>query len=640
MIFSSGMVLQRGKEVPIWGWAKPGTKVSLSFRGAAYNAVTQPNGRWEVVLDQLTAGGPDELGIYAEDDDIILSNVLVGDVWLCSGQSNMTFPVSQSENSSQEIEQATDSRIHMFRVGFQATDNEKSDVSAGSWKACSPLTAGNFSAVGFFFAQALLKAQDIPIGIIVCAWGGSSAEAWLPTATVYKYPILRPILARYDTAKKENIKELLQYRNWQKQKKSLVQVDPGNRGYGLGYHSEKFDDSKWEFIHVPGFWEDQFAEMQIDGAVWYRRHVEIPASLAGSDLQLNLGQISDLDNAYWNGVPVGQTVLNEEDPSGINRNYKINKSLVHVGDNVIAVRVFNRIGKGGFGSDAEVLNLSVPKMTEKVSLAGLWKYSIELSLDPQTITPKEIPFGPGHPQAPSNLYNGMLHPLLPYALTGFVWYQGESNVSRAKQYEILLQSLVSSWRTQFKQGNLPFLIVQLPSYKSSLEIPVDAEWAELRDSQQKALRLTNTAMAVTIDLGNANDIHPIKKKPIGERLANLARALVGYDSARGQFAVFDGYKVENDKIRISFKNTYGSLQTKGSIPLQGFAIAGPDQKFVWAQAKIEGETVVVWSPGIRTPLSVRYGWADNPVCNLLNRSGLPVSPFRTDNWMGLTDTNN
>lgn len=636
-IFQSGMVLQRNKPVPVWGWTGPRQKVIVTFRDQSVTTTADATGRWRVELDPLEVGGPDEMGIFYESDDTILSNILVGDVWLISGQSNMVYPVSQVANSTATIESATNSNIRYFKVGFQAIDSPLSVIKSGFWRVTSPSTVGPMSGVGYFFARAIAAETKIPIGLIDASFGGSTAEAWIPRSSLAGEPAFAPILARYDQAKKTNKALLDEYRREAGKPRPEFQVDVGNQGYSLGYHSTKFDDSSWGTIKVPGYWEDLDKTLKIDGAVWYRREITIPPEQAGFDLTLELGQLADMDITYWNGQQVGFTAAGEDDPAGLVRRYKVPGRMVKAGKAVLAIRLFNRIGKGGFVSQPEEVRLRSAASIVTESLAGNWKFKVEKALDPALIRPLEIPFGPGHPAAPSNLYNGMIHPIMNGAIAGVVWYQGESNVGRGKQYELLLQRLVTTWRNKMEQGTLPFYIVQLPYYRTKVSTPGESEWAEIREAQRKATRLARTHLVVTIDTGDPKDIHPRDKQPVGDRVAQAVMQTYYGETTRGLAPLFDGFRTEGSKIRLLFANTVGSMNTSDNGPVRGIAIAGSDKKFYWANTKIEGETVIVWHPLVPEPKSIRYAWADHPDANLVNRIGLPASPFRTDDWPLLSE---
>ena len=634
-IFGSNMVLQRGVPVNVWGWTHPSQKVTVTFRGQSAEVQADFTGKWSAQLKPMVAGGPDEMGIYDESDEVVFSNVLVGDVWLCSGQSNMAYPMSKVPKGEDALKGTNLDQIRLFKVPFQATDEPRNDVRA-RWETSSMRSASMFSAVAFLFGRSIFESEKVPIGLVEATWGGSPVEAWMPRSTIWAEPSLRGLIDRYELAKVQNRTKLEAYQRVRFKARRGYHLDPGNRGYVLGYSSERFDDREWPEIQVPGAWENRLPEMDIDGAVWFRRVVNISTSYEGKSGTLNLGQIADYDTVYWNGQRIGSTPTNEDAPAEKVREYRIPGRLVNKGENVLAVRIFNRAGQGGFISEDQDPYVQFDGSPLRLSLAGSWRCKVEQSLSPSTIKPLEMPFGPGHPHAPANLFNGMIAPIAPYAVTGFAWYQGESNADRAKQYETLLRRLILGWRNTFKQGDLPFLIVQLPNFRERQAEPGDATWAELREAQMKALTLPRVGLAVTIDLGNPSDIHPTNKQGVAERLAEAARQIAYFTTARGLPPVYDGFRREKGKFRILFRNTAGSMKTSDGQPVRGFAIAGADRKWFWAQASIEGEDIVVSHPLVPEPAAVRYAWADNPDCNLVNRAGMPASPFRTDDWPGIT----
>lgn len=629
--FGNHMVLQRGSNVPLWGWSEPGRKVTVSFRGQSVQAEVDRTGKWTATLSPLTPGGPDELGVYDDTDELIVTDVMVGDVWLCSGQSNMAWPVSDSAEAKDAISIAPPSSIRVLKVPFVASDEPRSSIRA-AWQVATTRTVPNFSAVGYFFARSLQGSEKLPIGIIDASWGGSPGEAWMTRSSIFAEPLLKSMQDHYERAKVQNRSKILEYQRLRWKHRPDAHQDAGNRGFALGYHSPKFNDEHWGDAPVPGMWEDTVANMDIDGAVWYRRTVNVPITFAGYGLTISLGQIADYDTVYWNGNRVGQMSTSETAPGEIKRIYTVPGRMVQAGENTIAVRVFNRGGKGGFAGEDSDLFVRSDNSTTPISLAGTWRIGIEKALDPNSIRQLEIPYGPGHPAAPSNLYNGMVAPIVPMALAGFVWYQGEANVGRAQQYETILLRLIQGWRNAFNQGDLPFLITQLPSFRPKANEPGDAEWAEIRECQMKALKLPRVGLAVTLDLGDPDDIHPKRKKEVGERLAEAARQLAYFSTARGMPPIYDGFRREGDKIRVLFRNTAGSMRALDGQPLRGFAVAGEDRKWLWASAAVEGESVLVWSPLVKNPIAVRYAWADNPDGNLGNRAQMMASPFRTDDW--------
>jgi sialate O-acetylesterase len=394
-------------------------------------------------------------------------------------------------------------------------------------------------------------------------------------------------------------------------------------------------------MNLPQFFET--AGLVIDGAVWFRKEIDLPASWAEKDLTLNLTAIDDFDVTYFNGKRVGATGNDTPNSYLVPRRYKVPGSLVQPGRNVIAVRVFDRAGEGGFGRTEVMSVVSVgAKETDAISLAGPWSYKVELALEPKRPdygSRPELP-GPTNQNSPSVLYNAMLAPLKPYAIRGVIWYQGESNAGRAYQYRTLFPTMIRDWRTAWNQGEFPFYFVQLANWQAAKAEPGESDWAELREAQTMTLQSPQTGMAVIIDIGDANDIHPRNKLDVGKRLAAWALAETYHQKVEPSGPLYDSFSVKDDKITIKFKHVGGGLKTADGGPPKGFAIAGADHKFVWAETRVQGDTVIVWSKAVARPVAVRYAWADNPVANLYNQAGLPASPFRTDDWPGITINRN
>jgi sialate O-acetylesterase len=469
-VIGDGMVLQRDIKVPIWGTAKPGEKVTVTFGDQKATATTGADGRWMVTLDALKAGGPFEMTV-AGSDTITLKDILVGEVWICSGQSNMAWPTGRTANAEQEIREANYPKIRLFTVANKVAGTPQSDTK-GSWVRCSPETVGRFSAVAYYFGRYLYKDLNVPIGLIHTSWGGTPAEAWTSRATLEADPDLKVIVDQ---------------------------------------------------------WDRQIAD-----------HRKAP--------------------------PAPQRP---------------------------------------------------PARTRPAAAA-------RAPVDPEA-----------SPHRASGLYNGMIQPLIPYAIRGAIWYQGESNAPRAYQYRKLFPAMIGNWRKAWGEGDFPFLFVQLANFRPTKPEPADSDWAELREAQTMTLSLPRTGMAVIIDIGEAADIHPKNKQEVGKRLGLAALAIAYGKDIPYSGPMYDSMKVEGDKVRLTFKHVDGGLIAKDG-ELKGFAIAGADRKFVWADAKIDGDTIVVHSDQVSEPKAVRYAWADNPECNLYNKAGLPASPFRTDDWPGVT----
>lgn len=638
-IFGDHMVLQSNVPVPIWGWAAPGEEVAVIVKGKLHRVTkASPDGRWMVKLPPQPPGGPYELIVRTRNETVRFIDVLFGEVWICSGQSNMEWPVQWARNAQQEIATANFPQIRFFIVEKAVALEPQSDCK-GRWVVCSPETIGGFSAVGYFFGREIHKQLKVPVGLIGTYWGGTPAESWTDLEELESDPDLRVILDRFPRTERELKRLQDKYEREMKEwRKKALLTDPGNKGERLGWASPEFNDSDWAVMDLPRNWESVSAEMNIDGAAWFRKVVTIPEDWAGKDLLLSLGVIDDYDVVYFNGEKVGSTGQDDPNSWTVQRRYIVPGRLVKAGPNLIAIRVFDVWGYGGFRGTPDQMRLSpVGESKVSISLAGEWKFKVEFAR-PAREVPKQ-PQPPVNNWTPTALFNAMVAPLIPYAIRGVIWYQGESNVGRAYQYRKLFPALIKSWRRNWGQGDFPFLFVQLANYLERKPEPTESAWAELREAQLLTLKtVPKTGMAVAIDIGEANDIHPRNKQDVGKRLALTALAV-----AYGKKIVYSGpiyrsMRIEGNKIRLFFDHVGSGLVAKGG-ELKGFAIAGKDRKFVWANAKIEGNTVVVWSEQVPEPVAVRYGWADNPDCNLYNKEGLPASPFRTDDFPGITVKN-
>ncbi len=640
-IIGDNMVLQQGLKVRIWGTAQPGERLTVTFAARKANATTDAKGRWQTLIGPFKAGGPFTMTISGSNT-LTLSNVLVGEVWICSGQSNMEWPLVNAKGGTEAVAQANYPEIRLFTVLKKTAAAPLDDVE-GRWVVTTPEQAHQFSAVGYFFGRELYQRMKVPVGLIHTSWGGTPAEAWTSQETLASLPTLKPMLERYqkELSQAPQSRQELEAKLAEWDRANLYE-DPGNKGEALGYPATSFDAADWKMMKLPQAIET--AGLNIDGAVWFRRELDVPASWAGKDLRLSLGPIDDFDVTYFNGARVGATGSETQNSYSVPRRYKVSGSVVHAGSNLIAVRVFDRAGGGGFIGAQEQMSLAPadePK-TNTLSLAGEWRYKVELALEPKKpdwgTRPSQV--GPNNQNSPTVLFNAMIAPLTPYAIRGAIWYQGESNAGRAYQYRTLFPAMIRNWRAAWGEGDFPFYFVQLANWQPKRPEPSESEWAELREAQTMTLREPNTCMAVIIDIGETNDIHPRNKVDVGHRLAVCALADTYGQKIEPSGPLYDALSVEGGKARVKFKHLDGGLKTSGGGPPKGFAIAGADHKFHWAEARIDGDSVVVWSSDVTQPLAVRYGWADNPDCNLYNKTDLPASPFRTDDWPGVTDRRN
>lgn len=643
-LFSNGMVLQQNKPIVVWGWADPNEQVSVSFRKQTVTTTTKRNGSWEAWLNPEKTGAPDTMVIQGKNR-LKISNILVGEVWLCSGQSNMAWPVSKSLNADKEISLADWPQIRLFTVEHAVADKPQDDVT-GHWQTTTPETIKDFSAVGFYFGRYLHTHLEVPVGLIHSSWGGTPAEAWTKLETLQDNMDFLPIVERFKATTRNYSKKKAAYDEMLKRielGEALPEyhLDPGNQGIEKGWANSDFDDSSWNTVDLPNTLESANI-FDGDGAVWFRKEVQIPEDWAGKPLVLSLGPIDDFDVTYFNGKEIGYTKDDMPNHRQYARNYLVSEEEVKPGTALIAVRVFDRAGEGGFLGGEYQLRIWPEREETFVDLAGAWKYAIEIEFDPFTVmgpggsTPRP-PMGPDHPHRPAGLYNAMIHPLAPFPIQGVVWYQGESNTSRAYQYRDLLANMISDWRMLWKLDDFHFGIVQLANYGIQEIDPGESEWAELREAQADVAKLLpRIGLVCTIDIGKDDDIHPRNKQDVGKRLSLWALNQVYREEAPLSGPTFSFMNRYGNHARIFFSRSYGKLVTLGKNQILGFTIAGRDRKFLKAEAIIRGISVIVWNETISDPLAVRYGWADNPECNLYNDKGLPAVPFRTDNWPGIT----
>jgi sialate O-acetylesterase len=625
-LVSDGMVLEQKTPVRIWGWAADGEQVTVALRGQSATAETRA-GQWSVLLKPLDAGGPFELTI-AGSNRIVLKDVFVGEVWVCSGQSNMEFPLARAFQAQPDIEAAADPALRMFTVGKQISDTPQSDVAGGKWEGASPEARAHFSAVGYYFGRALRAARKVPVGLIHTSWGGTPAEAWTSRSALEAWGLPATAFAALAppnaAAKQAYERSLAAWTSAGRPQGNFE--DPGMLDSAKAWALPETETRDWQAMALPGAWEQAGPELQVDGGIWFRRELNLPEKWAGRALDLSLGAIDDFDTTYFNGGRVGATGSETPNYWQARRRYQIPASAVRAGRGVVAVRVWDHVGDGGFTGPASELWIAPAgaAASERLSLNGEWRFKPER-------TRPTMPSPPGLNQnLPSVLYNGMLAPLLPYTIKGATWYQGESNAGRASEYRSLLTSLIRNWRTDWQEPDFPFLIVQLAPYMSIQPEPEESGWAALREAQTQVARdLPNVGVTVITDVGDEKDIHPIRKRPVGERLALAARKIAYREPIVAFGPSFRSAAIADGKVVVSFDNVGKGLQAHGAH-LTGFAIAGADEKFVNADASIVNNHVVVSSPRVPAPAYVRLGWANYPVVNLWNADGLPATPFRTD----------
>ncbi len=617
-IFGDNMVLQRGKPATIWGWSEPGDRILVEIGEAKGSGVAGPDRRWQVAIQPPPPGGPYTVKIVGRQT-LELHNVMVGDVWLCGGQSNMGLPLRFTLNGEDEAKAANYPDIRFFTVAGHPAYRH-TDVVQGKWSEVSPQTANWVSAVAYYFARRVQQDIHVPIGLVLDDVGGTPAEAWTSAdalGPMKDFDIPLAELARLTAAGAP------EYGNF-----VLHWYDEHDIGIKGSWASPELDDSSWKTVEVPG----GFSELGVPdtpAVVWFRKEIMLPDPLPPGRATLHLGIIERMDTAYVNGKEVGGSSW-VENP----RAYFLRDGVLKPGRNIIALRILKTMPDGGFMSKPDDLNL-VLNETTSIPLAGKWKGKLSVDARP----PIQLPIAyENWPVMLTVLYEGMLKPIAQLSIAGAIWYQGEQNSPRGYQYRKLLPVMIADWRKLFAQGDFPFYIVSLPAFKQRSATPVDGdEWAETRESQAlTAASVPNSCLAVTIDTGDPDNIHAKVKQPVGERLALCA--LANYYKER---VVYTGPTLASvdrlpGSIRLHFAHADGGLVAKGA-KLEEFAIAGDDRKWYWADAQIEGDTVVISSSSVPNPREVRYAWQSNPTATLFNGAGLPAGPFRTDNWPGMTD---
>jgi len=613
--FSDGAVLQRDRVIPVWGSATPGARVHVRLDGADAEARADAHGRWRATLPSHAPGGPWTL--EASDGRSVrkVRDVLVGDVWLCSGQSNMEFTVSQAQNATEEIARGNDPTIRHFKIPKSWALAPADGLAGGTWVAATPRTVGDFSAVCFFFARTIKARTGVPQGLINSTWGGSRIEAWMDSRTANANP--QSIADAVQRQEKEEASRLAVTRRrlarWR-----TMSSDVLDRAGRPAWAAETLDERDWAPIDVPRYWEDQ-GYYGMDGIAWYRMHFRLSAEEAARGVTLGLGMIDDSDRAWVNGVKIGETV---QQWNGA-RAYRVPSSALHEGLNAVAIRVEDLSGGGGIHGDAALVYVQ-PDGGARRPLTEPWRFR-----------PAAVSLVPDYRQneVPTLLYNKMIHPLLGYALRGVLWYQGEANAlpGQALVYREQFTALIRAWRAAWAQPELPFLWVQLANFRTGEDTPAASPWAELRESQSATLALPHTGQAVSIDIGNPDDIHPTDKQDVGYRLAQAARRVVFGEPVAAGGPIFRAIRIEGARALLTFDAPEGLSVRGGGVRVSGFEIAGADLRYQPAEATINGDSIVVSSPTVTQATAVRYAWSDNPIdADLIDRAGLPAAPFRSE----------
>lgn len=614
-IFTDHMVIQQGMHAPVWGYAPPGTMVTVDLAGFQTRARTDEHGKWMVKMPSLPAGGPYQMNVTAEKT-LTIRDVMVGEVWVASGQSNMEWTVGMGIGPDTEKEKAaaTHPGIRFFVVPRETAAAPLEDMSQASWQMVSPESVNQLSAVAYFFARQLHLDKKVAVGIVSSSWGATSVQAWMSAEMLATHPDFRERMATFDRDP-DHWKETVR-RNLENDRTRDSLANASVNGLRIGVPQTGFSDTAWKSVDYPvdmdkagrsGFW----------GISWFRHHVQLDADAKGAAGHLKIFLRARQARVFLNGLPIGTTGPVEKETE-----FSIPKGLLRAGDNVICIRMYQHWGIGLIGSSGTTPVITYGARGREISLTGSWRVNHDLEA--------ALPQMQGFYNQPTVQFNGRIAPIIPYGIRGVIWYQGESNAGMPVQYRTLFPMLIQDWRMRWQQGIFPFLFVQLANFREKRDLPGDDLWAELREAQALTLHQPATGMAAASDIGDALDVHPRNKLDVGKRLYLSARKI-----AYGEQIVYSGptlksFTIEGDTIRIRFSHTGSGLIIKPGDKLRGFSIAGADKVFHWAEAELDGETVKVYKPGLTRPVTVRYAWESNPDGNLYNREGLPAIPFRTD----------
>lgn len=620
-IFADNMVLQRNTPIPVWGTAKANEKIEVKFNTQIKKTKADKNGKWIIRLNNETAGGPYNLTIKASNT-IQIKNVLVGEVWICSGQSNMEMPVGkQKEWSVSNFEEVTAAAnypmIRQIKIMNAISSLPETDFNSSGWEICAPSTVGEFTAVGYFFAKSIHEKLKIPIGLINASWGGTNIETWISREGFESSDEFKEMIAQMPKVNLDSISKL-KVKGFDKRIEAL-QGGKINAASAVNFKESTFDDSKWPELDTPELWESQSLG-EFDGVVWLRKSIIVSANDGNKEAILELAQVDDEDITYLNGVKIGS--MNRYDSK---RKYAIPSGILKEGINVIAVRVVDNGGAGGIYGEAADLKLTIGYTI--IPLNGKWKFQIE-----------SIKSATNENSLPSLCYNAMINPLIPFAFQGVLWYQGESNAPRAYQYRKAFPLMINDWRQKWNKPNFPFYFVQLATYKTTGNSNEGCDWAELQEAQTLTLKVPNTGMAVTTDIGNPWDIHPGNKQDVGKRLAALALNNTYNIPMVCNGPMYKSMEISGNKIIVSFENIGTGLSTPNKYGyIYGFEIAGEDQIFHFAKGFIKDNKIILSSEEVANPIAVHFSWIGNAVeSNLFNKEGFPAVPFRTDEWKTVT----
>jgi sialate O-acetylesterase len=613
-IFGDNAVVQQGISVPVWGKANAGALVEVSFAGMDSKTFADSDGNWLLRLSPMKADGKRyELVVKCGAEKVVYNNILVGEVWLASGQSNMQFKVGDGVlNMEEEIAKADFPDIRFFPVETVTSVQPMKDIPQKSWKICTSENVKVFSAVAYFFARSLYMDRKVPVGIIVAARGATNLETWMSRDRLATHPDFKEAMSKFDTDTAHWNEKILRSQQAENDREKVA--NSSTIGLDQQVNTLKYSDTAWvkttfpfnmAKMGYPGFW----------GLVWIRKTIDIPAKSANKSWTLSLPIKDQNDRIYLNGKEIAQGVSKLK-----SKDVLIPAGIIKKGKNLLAVRMYVHWGSAEIGNDQNDCYL-LAKDNEKISLDGEWSHN-------NKIEPPVAQWQDFYNTSTVN-FNGMVSPVIPYGIKGFLWYQGENNAGRGKQYAELQPMMIDDWRVRWGLGYLPFLYVQLANYMERSLTPKQTDnWADFRDNQTTTLiRSVNTAMACAIDIGDANDIHPKNKQEVGRRLYLAAKAKA-YGSAETYCGpMFKSATQEGSSVRIAFDFAPNGFKTKNNEPVKGFALADETGKWVWAEALISGKEIVVNSTQIIHPVSIQYAWQSNPECNLYNAEGLPAVPF-------------
>ena len=623
--FKDHLILQRNRENKIWGTAQKKEIIKIEIDGVILKTKAEKNGKWHAFLPEFKEGGPYIIKIQSGNEVLKIYDILFGDVWLCSGQSNMEYAVKAFSWSENEIKVATNSQIRFLEVPNQMDEIPVDELPLNiEWRIATGNNIENLSAVAYWFSKHVQTEADVPIGLIISDWSGTAIEPWMSLESLKPFPQFKKVVDYLEKDPKSHDQINKEFQDYLK-----MEWGPKYyyRGIGLEqkWYGQDTDYSTWDTIQLPCWWENAGLGLENhDGTLWFRTTFNLPDGFNESDLLIDLNLIKDYDMVWVNGEKLGETFGDQNW-----RHYWANRSILKEKDNSLVVRVFNLKGYGG---------MNFHPLWATPILKGDWVCKKGRSIEMETIPKPRIvnksPFA-----YPNAIFNAMIHPLLSTQIAGVIWYQGESNASRGKEYASLFPAMLKGWRKAFDQGDFPFYFVQLANFEKEVDIPQESDWAEIRESQEALLQLSNTAMAVAIDLGEEDNIHPANKMEVGRRLALHALKNEYGKDVLANSPVFKEMSIVGDSIIVEIESYGSQLHCNDKYGyIKGFAIAAANEKFVWAKAILKNNKIVVYSNKVKKPKHVRYAWSKNPgKLNLYNLNNLPLCPFRTDDRKGITD---